>query len=214
MPGFSKLIPTKSELLRLKKRLKFLDKGHDLLELKAETILNQIKKFYRTVRERRVEVMKEVIKAFDDLKKAEVVSGEHALEILADVNSDLIDYVINIDYTSSFGFNVPKLSFIIDREKHYPHYGFMDTSLFLDNYYKQIQKGIDDLIEYAELETTLFIMAEEYKKTRRRVNALEQIIIPQTKSQIKLVENMLEEMEMEEFTRMKKIKSKIISQET
>jgi V/A-type H+-transporting ATPase subunit D len=81
----------------------------------------------------------------------------------------------------------------------------------LDRYYSQIQKSIDDIIKLAELENTLFIMCNEYRKIRRRINALENIIIPATVEQIRIIEDMLEEAAIEEFIRLKKIKSKIIN---
>ncbi|MHA1370020.1 MAG: V-type ATP synthase subunit D [Promethearchaeota archaeon] len=209
MSFFTKIIPTKTQLLRLKKRLIFLKNGYDLLELKSESLLIQIKSFYRKVREKRKNTINKVVEAFQFLKKAEIVSGEHALKLIADVNRWLIDYKIDINYRSAFGFTVPKIKHRIQKEKHFPHYGFLDTSFFLDMYYIAIQDAIEQLLKLAELESTLFIMAEEYNKIRRRINALEDIIIPQTEMQIKIIENILEENEIEEFIRLKNVKKKL-----
>ncbi|MHA1792192.1 MAG: V-type ATP synthase subunit D [Promethearchaeota archaeon] len=211
MSSFSKVIPTKSQLLKLKRRLQFLEKGHDLLELKAETILIQIKKVYKNFMDRRKKTITEIQKAFEDLKRAELVSGEHALRTLADVNRNTMEYVVNIGYRTSYGFTVPKITYHIEQEKHFPHYGFGDTNFYLDRYYKKMQILIEELIKLAEIENTLFKLADEYRKVRRRTKALEDIIIPQTKSQITLIENTLDESMMEEFIRLKKTKAKIMS---
>ena len=212
MSSFTKIVPTKTELLRLKKRLKFLKKGHDLLKLKAESVLMQIKNFYQNVKDRRKTTIEGVMKAFKNLEKAEIVSGEHALKSLADVNKNLIEYIINIGFRSSLGFTVPKITYNIEREKHFPHYGFSDTNDFLDDYYFQMRNSIEELIELAELENTLFIMANEYRKLRRRINALESVIIPQTKESIQQIEEILEETALEEFIRLKKVKNKLVDE--
>ncbi|MBN2152177.1 MAG: V-type ATP synthase subunit D [Candidatus Lokiarchaeota archaeon] len=204
-----KIIPTKSELLRLKKRLKFLTMGRELLRIKAESLLIQIKEFYRKTKQLRDETRNEVIDAFKSLKTAELISGEHALKALASVNKDLIEYVIDISFRSSFGYTVPKIKFRIEREKKFPHYGFMNTNFPHDNYYRKIQGSIENLLKLAELENTLFIMANEYRKLRRRINALEKIIIPTTVVQVKITEETLDETGIEEFIRMKKTKMKI-----
>jgi V/A-type H+-transporting ATPase subunit D len=209
MSSFMKIMPTKSELLRLKKRLQFLKMGYDLLQLKAESLLLQIKDFHHKVRQLRDTTMNDVIEAFSFLKTSEIVSGEHSLKALADVNKNLIEYVIDISFRSSLGFTVPKITFQIDREKKYPHYGFMDTNFALDTYYKKIQAAIENFIKLAELENTLFIMANEYRKLRRRINALDKIIIPTTALQINMTGEMLDENDIEEFIRQKKIKKKI-----
>ncbi len=202
-------MPTKSELLRLKKRLKFLTMGRELLRIKAETLLIQIKDLYQNVKQLRNNTRDEAIDAFKSLKSAELMSGEHALKALASVNKDLIEYMIDISFRSSFGFTVPKITFKIDRERKYPHYGFIDTTYYLDQYNHTIQSAIEHFLKLAELETTLFIMANEYKKLRRRINALDKIIIPTTELQVKMTEDQLNENVMEEFIRLKKIKGKI-----
>ncbi|NMC08098.1 MAG: V-type ATP synthase subunit D [Candidatus Lokiarchaeota archaeon] len=207
--SFMQIMPTKSELLRLKKRLQFLKMGQGLLQLKAESLLLQIKDFHQKTKQLRDATMDDVIEAFKHLKTTEIRSGEHALKALADVNKDLIEYVINISFRSALGFTVPKITFKIEREKRYPHYGFIDTNFALDEYYKKIQQSIESLLKLAELENTLFIMANEYRKLRRRINALDKIIIPTTDLQINMTSEKLDEDELEEFIRQKKIKTKI-----
>ena len=179
--------------------------------MKAESILIQLKDFYRNIRETRKNIFDGVIKAFQSLKITETISGEYFLKNLSNVNKNLIEYVVNIDFVTSMGFTVPRITSHIEREKHFPHYGFAGGNMFLDTYYIQIQKSIDDLITLAELENTLFIMALEYRKFRRRINALENIIIPQTVSQIKEIDDILSGNAQEEFIRLKKIKTKILS---
>ncbi len=193
----------------MERRLSFLQNGHDLLEIKAESLLIQIKSFYKNVKDKRRDTIINTVKAFQDLEKAEVISKERALMSLIDVNKRLVEYSIKIDYRSSLGFTLPKITFQIKREKKYPHYGFIDTSRFLDFYYLRMQDTIENLVKLAELENTLFILANEYRKLRRRINALENIIIPQTIRHIREIENILEESEQEEFIRVKKIKEKI-----
>jgi V/A-type H+/Na+-transporting ATPase subunit D len=191
--------------------LKFLTKGDELLQLKAESILMQLKDFYRNIRENRKKIFQDIIKAFQSLKITETISGEYFLKNLSNVNKNLIEYVVTIDYRTSMGFTVPQISSRIEREKHFPHYGFAGSNMFLDTYYIQMQKSIEDLLKLAELENTLFIMALEYRKFRRRINALENIIIPQTEFSIKKIDEILSSSAQEEFIRLKKIKTKIVA---
>lgn len=190
--------------------MKFLAKGDELLQLKAESLLLQLKGFYRNIREQRKNIFEAIFKAFKDLKIAEIVSGEDYLKNLSNVNRNLIEYIVSIDFRTSQGFTVPQITSHIEREKHFPHYGFIVSNMHLDYYYIQMQKSIEDLLKLAELESTLFIMALEYRKFRRRINALENIIIPQTVSQIKKIDEILSENAQEEFIRLKKIKVKIM----
>jgi len=194
----------------LQKRLKFLVKGDELLQLKAESLLLQLKDFYRNIRDQRKSIFEDVIKSFKSLKIAEIISGEYYLRKLSNVNKNLIEYTINIDFRTSQGFTVPQITSHIEREKHFPHYGFVGSNIHLDNYYILMQKSIEDLLKLAELESTLFIMALEYRKFRRRINALENIIIPQIQTQIKKIDEILSENAQEEFIRLKKIKVKIV----
>ena len=98
---------------------------------------------------------------------------------------------------------------IIDRG-----YGFSDTTIQLDEAAKKFEESLKYLIELGEVEKTIFLLAEEIESTKRRVNALEHIMIPRFENTEKYIDMRLQEMERENFVRLKMIRSTIEKNET
>ena len=88
-------------------------------------------------------------------------------------------------------------------------YGFSDTTIQLDEAAKKYEESIKYLIELGEVEKTIFLLAEEIEATKRRVNALEHIMIPRFQNTEKYIDMRLQEMERENFVRLKMIRSTI-----
>ena len=197
---------TRMELLRAKKKLRFLKRGKDLLELEAESLLARLKAYYAEVRVHQHSTFSDATLAFRALRKNEVLFGEHALRSLADVSKDMTHHAITIEQRSVGGLTVPKIIQHKDEKRRLPFYGFSGSSVFLDVYSTSIKRAIDKLVTLAEMESTIIIMASEYKKLRQRINALEQRIIPQVERLAATIENTLEMTSMEEFTRLKMFK--------
>ena len=88
-------------------------------------------------------------------------------------------------------------------------YGFLGTTARLDDAAKSFEESLLEIIKLAEVETSVRGIAEEVEKTKRRVNALEYIVIPRLKATIKHIEMRMEEIERESFLRLKKIKASL-----
>ena len=200
--------PTRMELLSLKNRTKLAVKGHGLLKEKRDAL---IKEFFdildrvKCVREAAERSLKEANEA---LLEAQIAMGDLAVRKASLSVKESID--VDIKSRSVMGVSVPVTNVkmeersIIDRG-----YSFSDTTIQLDEAAKKFEESIKFLIELGEVEKTIFLLAEEIEATKRRVNALEHIMIPRFENTEKYIDMRLQEMERENFVRLKMIRSTI-----
>jgi len=196
------------ELLKLRKRVKLADKGHRLLKEKRDALISEfmvVIKEYKDARKRVEETLKV---AFYNLLMAEVLLGSRDLEQISGIT--LRD--INLDFMikNIMGVSVPimRVDNLI-RRVHERGYGFLSTNAKLDDAAKNFEESILSIVKLAEVEESVRRIAEEVEKTKRRVNALEYIVIPRLKATIKHIEMRMEEIERESFLRLKKIKASL-----
>lgn len=114
---------------------------------------------------------------------------------------------ISITYKSVMGIEIPTVTLKSQPVKNY--FGYHKTSITLDEAYQRFDEVKKLTAELAEIENTVYRLAQGIKKTQKRANALKNIIIPRFESQIKSITEFLEEKEREEFTRLKFIKQHI-----
>ncbi len=197
--------PTRMELLKLKQREKLAVKGHSLLKEKRNALIMEFFNILERVKGSRDEVSEKLEEAYQDLTAAQVTMGDLAVKKAAMSVTESID--VDIDSRSVMGVVVPvidsetKKRTIVERG-----YGFTDTSVKLDEAAKKFEESVQLIIELGEIEKTIMLLAGEIESTKRRVNALEHIIIPRVENTVKYIEMRLEEMERENFVRLKMIK--------
>ncbi|NYB51506.1 MAG: V-type ATP synthase subunit D [Methanobacteriaceae archaeon] len=197
--------PTRMELLKLKQREKLAVKGHSLLKEKRNALIMEFFNILERVKGSRDEVTEKLQEAYQDLTAAQVTMGDLAVRKAAMSVTESVD--VDIDSRSVMGVVVP----VIDSETQKRTivergYGFTDTSVKLDEAAKKFEESIQLIIELGEIEKTIMLLAGEIESTKRRVNALEHIIIPRLENTVKYIEMRLEEMERENFVRLKMIK--------
>ncbi|MBI4814409.1 MAG: V-type ATP synthase subunit D [Methanobacterium sp.] len=197
--------PTRMELLKLKQREKLAVKGHSLLKEKRNALIMEFFNILERVKGSRDEVSEKLQEAYQDLTAAQVMMGDLSVKKAAMSVTESVD--VDIDSRSVMGVVVPVIeSEISQRTIVERGYGFMDTSVKLDDAAKKFEESIQLIIELGEIEKTIMLLAGEIESTKRRVNALEHIIIPRLENTVKYIEMRLEEMERENFVRLKMIK--------
>ncbi|MCK9150980.1 V-type ATP synthase subunit D [Methanobacterium alcaliphilum] len=197
--------PTRMELLKLKEREKLAVKGYSLLKEKRNALIMEFFNILERVKGSRENVEEKLKEAFEDLTAAQVIMGDLAVNKAAMSVKESIE--VDIDSRSVMGVVVPVIDAkstertVVDRG-----YSFADTSVKLDEAAKKFEESIALIIELGEIEKTIILLAGEIESTKRRVNALEHIIIPKLENTVKYIEMRLEEMERENFVRLKMIK--------
>ena len=195
--------PTRMELTNLKKRKQVAVRGHKMMKDKRDELVRRFIIYARKNRELREEVerklsasMKSFVLAGATLSDAEIEEALMYPARAAEVTADCAN-VLSI--------HVPKLSMETQEGFTYP-YGFATTSADLDGAVQQLAEALPLLLELAEVEKTCGRLADEIEKTRRRVNALEYVMIPQFTDAIRRIQMKLEENERGNLTRLMKTK--------
>ena len=200
--------PTRMELLSLKNRTKLAVKGHGLLKEKRDALIKEFFDILDRVKGVREAAERSLKEANEALLEAQIAMGDLAVRKASLSVKESID--VDIKSRSVMGVSVPVTNVkmeersIIDRG-----YSFSDTTIQLDEAAKKFEETIKFLIELGEVEKTIFLLAEEIEATKRRVNALEHIMIPRFENTEKYIDMRLQEMERENFVRLKMIRSTI-----
>lgn len=205
--------PTRMELLSLKDRQKLAVKGHSLLKEKRNALIMEFFNILERVKGARDKVEEKLQEAFNDLAAAQVVMGDLAVNKAALSVTESVQ--VDIDSRSIMGVVVPIVESTNDTNRTLVDrgYGLVDTSVKLDEAAKKFEESISLIIELGEIEKTIILLASEIEATKRRVNALEHITIPRLENTVKYIEMRLEEMERENFVRLKVIKKSIGSED-
>lgn len=200
--------PTRMELLSLKNRTKLAVKGHGLLKEKRDALIKEFFDILDRVKGVREAAERSLKEANEALLEAQIAMGDLAVRKASLSVKESID--VDIKSRSVMGVSVPVTNVkmeersIIDRG-----YSFSDTTIQLDEAAKKFEESIKFLIELGEVEKTIFLLAEEIEAIKRRVNALEHIMIPRFENTEKYIDMRLQEMERENFVRLKMIRSTI-----
>ncbi len=199
--------PTRMELLRLRRREQLAVKGHDLLREKRDALIAEFLDVVGEVRDARMVAEEKLKEAFEYLIIAQAGLGVEEVRELSLMTAREIP--MDFSMRSIMGVNVPiiELPEDLSREVTERGYGLMDSSSAVDSCAKRFEEALAKLIKLAELEEAVRNLAGEVEKTKRRVNALEYVMIPRLKTTRKYIQMRLEEMERENFTRLKKIKA-------
>lgn len=205
MPTALRVNPTRMEMTRIKKRLVTATRGHKLLKDKRDEMVRQFILLIRENYTLRREVEAELSGALRDFAMARAVMSPQSLE--AAVLYPARQAELHVSERNIPSVHVPTIE--ADQaslETTVQSYGFAETSAELDGSIATLASVLPKLVRLAEIEKTCDMLADEIEKTRRRVNALEYVMIPQFEMTIREISMKLEENERGATTRLMKVK--------
>ena len=197
-------------LNQLKGRLKTARRGHKLLKDKRDELMRQFMDVVKLNKQLRTRVEEGLTGAFASLQVASSIMSPEMLEQALLYPRQSVE--LSMDFKNIMSVNVPVYSFHTknnDPSEVYP-YGFAQTSGELDDALEKMAKVFEDMLELAQVEKTMQLLAEEIEKTRRRVNALEYVMIPELEENIKYISMKLEENENSTKVRLLKVKEMVL----
>ena len=199
--------PTRMELRRLKTRLKTATRGHKLLKDKSDEMIRQFMVYVRENKRLREEIEAELSSALKGFTLARAVSSNAVIEEAVMMPATKAEISLSSDNVMSV--EVPSIS-VVEHEGQdkYP-YSFDTVTSELDASIGTLSTLLVKLVKLAEVEKTCNMLADEIEKNRRRVNALEYVMIPQIEETIKYINMKLDENERASTIRLMKVKSMI-----
>lgn len=205
--------PTRMELTRLKGRLKTAIRGHKLLKDKRDELMKQFMEVVRENRAVRLQVEEALMRAHGAFTVASALMSPEVLEQSMLYPKQSVD--LDMKFQNIMSVNVPLYEFKTKSDNPgeiYP-YGFAATSGELDDAVKALADAFEGMLRLAQIEKTSQLLAEEIEKTRRRVNALEYVKIPEMQEKIKFITMKLDENARSATIRLMKVKDMILEQE-
>jgi V/A-type H+-transporting ATPase subunit D len=196
---------TRMELLEIRKKLVLAEKGHKLLEEKRDVL---VEKFFTIIEKRNklsTEIYDDFTNGFSKLIEAQMIIGENKVQEASYLTEFLGE--INFEHENIMGVKIPRINRENIKSETRPGYSFLETCSKLDDTQRQFNQIIFKLIELADMDGGIKALTLEIEKTKRRVNVLENNLIPKLQATIKYIEMQLEEREREDFFRRKRIKA-------
>lgn len=194
--------PTKGNLMAAKRSRVLAKNGYELMDKKRNILVRELMTLIDRAGELQKRIDSTFSEAYDALKLANISMG--GCEDIA--RATPVEDSVRVRYRSVMGAEIPTVSATPTDTGVLP-YGFSGTTSELDNAYKSFSTVKELIIEMAELENSIYRLAESIKKAQKRANALNNIVIPGLDADIVRISDLLEEKDREEFVRLKVIKA-------
>ena len=200
----SNIAPTKSNLLAVKAQLTVSQDGYELLEQKREILVMDLMRMVDKVKLLEQKIDETVAKAYPSLKNMLMAVGSDRVERIAQG----VSYEFNIKEKPITAAGMQFNSIGVELPERQLFYSFMDSFADTDKLMAEFFELLELLTEMASIRTIVWRLAMEVKKTQRRVNALDKMVIPQAKETKNYIESVLEERERENVFVLKNLKSR------
>ena len=195
------VFPTKGNLLNVKKSLNLAKVGYELLDRKRNVLIRELMMMVEAAKALRGSIADTYKEAYAALQRANITMG-----LISRVAEGMpVENSVNVEYRSVMGCELPRVS--LSTSSNEILYGFENTDSNVDVAYISFNRVKQMTAMLAEVDNSVFRLANAIKKTQTRANALKNIVIPKYEGMVKFIENSLEEKEREEFSRQKVIKN-------
>lgn len=204
--------PTRMELTRLKKKLVTATRGHKLLKDKRDELMRRFLELVKENKELRMKVEQKISDANKNFVLASAATSDEVIS--AALLAPKQEVYLDIGEKNVMSVDIP----VYDIKTRTPDpndiysYGYAFTSSELDDAVKSLADILPDMLKLAEIEKSCLMMASEIEKTRRRVNALEHVMIPDTQEKIRYITMKLDENERSTQTRLMKVKDMMLKE--
>lgn len=204
--------PTRMELTRLKKKLVTATRGHKLLKDKRDELMRRFLELVKENKELRMKVEQKISDANKNFVLASAAMSDEVIS--AALLAPKQEVYLDIGEKNVMSVDIPVYDIktrTTDPNDIYS-YGYAFTSSELDDAVKSLADILPDMLKLAEIEKSCLMMASEIEKTRRRVNALEHVMIPDTQEKIRYITMKLDENERSTQTRLMKVKDMMLKE--
>ena len=199
--------PTRMELKKLKARLKTAVRGHKLLKDKSDEMIRRFSIIIRENKKLREQAEQELSSVLKEFAKARGLVSREEIERIFSMPT--VTLSLGLSTSSVMNVEVPQIEVTANTSDEIYPYSFTAITSEADYAVRQISKVIETLVKLASVEKTVQMLAKEIEKNKRRVNALEHVMIPQLEETIKYISAKLDENERGALTRLMKVKSMI-----
>ncbi len=194
-----KVKPTKGALLALKKRREYVKGANELLKHKRESLAKELRKLVGEMTKNREKLEETLSKAYSAILNAYITWGETEIECIAETNAGALE--VNVKPKNLMGVFIPEIKLVEKEEITHPL-----SPIKLKKPVEEMSKALKESIKVGVLEAKIEKLAVSLSEVNRKVNAIDKIIIPEYDKAIKYISEKLEEQELEEFFRTKKVK--------
>lgn len=196
----NQIVPTKGNLLATKKSLELSRTGFDLLDRKRNILIREMMSLIDRASKIQGKIDRAYAEAYSSLQLANITLG-----ICGELSQTVpVENGLNVAYRSVMGVEIPMVS-LETKDTPIP-FGLNSTNILLDKAYSKFNEVKCMTAELAEVENSVYRLADAVKKTQKRANALKNILIPRFQVTVKMITDALEEKDREEFSRLKIIK--------
>lgn len=201
--------PTRMEMLRLRKRVKTAKRGHKLLKEKRDGLMKSFMAIVRDAKVLRVDVEKGLAQAFQSALFASALMGDESYQAALALPARRMQ--VHASTKNIMSVRVPQFEVSFEGEAALP-YGLVQTSAHLDEAMHVFLQLTEQMVALAEIEHSAKLMAIEIEKTRRRVNALEHVLIPELEIGVNTIKMKLAEQERSTISVLMRVKE-LLAQE-